>query len=48
MTADPYEQTRRPLDRERDATERLGSRADLSDSLACDHDSSTARATAPD
>jgi len=23
MTADPYEPTRRPLDRERDATERL-------------------------
>ena len=44
MTADAYEQTRRPLDRERDATERLGGRTDLSDSLARDHDSPTTQA----
>jgi hypothetical protein len=48
MTADPYEQTRRPLNRERDATERLGGRGDLSDALTRDHDSRTAQATAPD
>jgi hypothetical protein len=48
MTADPYEQTRRPLDRERDATEQPGGRADLSDSPARDHDSPTTQATAPD
>ncbi len=48
MTADRYEQTRRPLDRIPETTERLGGRADLSDSLARDHDSPTTQATAPD
>jgi hypothetical protein len=48
MTADPYEQTRRPLDRIPEATEQLGGPADLSDSLSRDHDSPTTQATAPD
>ena len=48
MTADPYEQTRRPLDRIRETTEQLGGRPALSDSLARDHDSPTTQATAPD
>jgi hypothetical protein len=48
MTADPYEQRRRPLDREHDATERLGGRVDLSDFLAPLRDSPTTQTTAPD
>ena len=48
MTADPYEQTRRPLDRIPETTEQLRGRADLSDSLARDDDSPTTQATAPD
>ena len=48
MTADPYEQARRPLDRIPETTERLGGRADLSDSLARDDDSPTTQGTAPD
>jgi hypothetical protein len=48
MTADPYEQTRRPLDRIRGTTEQLGGRAALSASLAGVRDSPTTRASAPD
>ena len=48
MTADHHEQTRRPLDHIPETTEQLGGRADLSDSLARDHDSPTTQATAPD
>jgi len=48
MTADHYEQTRRSLDRIPETTEQLGGRADLSDSLAGEHDSPTTRAIAPD
>jgi hypothetical protein len=48
MTADPYEQARRPLDRIPETTEQLGVRPALSDSLARDHDSPTTQVTAPD
>ncbi len=48
MTADLYEQTRRPLDRMPETTEQLGGRADRSDSLVRDHDLSTTQETPPD
>ena len=48
MTANPYEQPRRPLDRIPETTEQLRGRADLADSLTRDHDSPTTQATAPD
>ena len=48
MTADPYEQGRRPRDRMRDTTEQLGDRSALANSFARDHDSSTTHAVAPD
>jgi hypothetical protein len=48
MTADPYEQTRRPLDRIRETTEQLGGRPALADSFARDPESSTTQAVAPD
>ena len=48
MTADPYEETRRPLDRIRETTDQLGGRPALSDSLARDHGSPTRQAIAQD
>jgi hypothetical protein len=48
VTADPYESTRRPLDRIPETSEQLGGRADRSDLLARDHDSPATPATAPD
>lgn len=46
MTADTYEQGRRPRDRMRERTEQLGGRSALADSFARDHDSSTMQAVA--
>ena len=48
MTANPYEQGRRPLDRMRQTTERLGGRPALSGPLARVHDSQTTHGSAPD
>jgi len=48
MTADPYEQARRPLDRIRETTEQLGGTPALSDSLADVRDSPITQASAPD
>ena len=48
MTADPYEQGRRPLERMRQTTEQRGGRPALADSFARDHDSSTTQAVAAD
>jgi hypothetical protein len=49
MTADPYEQARRPVARHiRETSEQLGGRPALADSLARDHYSPTTQAVAPD
>ena len=47
MTANPYEQMRRPLDHIPETTEQLGGRAGLPDTVTRDHDSPTTQATAP-
>jgi hypothetical protein len=47
MTADPYQQPRRPLDWIRETTEQLGDRPAFSDPLARVHDSQTTQGGAP-
>lgn len=49
MTADPYEQTRRPVARHiRETSEQLGGRPALADSFAGDYQSLTMQAVAAD